>query len=434
MNMIPAPSKPIDIELPETTERDRPKFSDIVAGSNGTPKIANTADNLQALANYCGIGFRFNMLEFEPETHDLTGDKINLSYDQLRSELISAASRFGLPKSAIDDHLMALAENNKYHPVKRWLDGNQWDGIERVNSVIACANAEHEELAVAVIKHWLVGCVASIYEPTFKSKLVPVLQGNQSYKKTAFIERISTIMPQAFLEGAELNPDNKDSVLSCIRSWIVELGELERTNKNSQGSLKAFITKPIDTVRPPYARTDIKKPRQTHLIASVNGGNFLKDETGSSRFVVLAMSKPASMDKLNTILGWHYDGTGSIRQPEPELLKQFWLEVKSLYLSGYGWMLSEKEINLAQGINESFNDKGSWYDYLRDNYVKDNTHSYDWISAGELVDSDKKLSSRETALVGKALRKLADEGFIQSRKGRANKTEYYLPEDTNFTF
>lgn len=434
MNMIPTPSKPIDIELPETTERDRPKFSDIVAGSNGTPKIANTADNLQALANYCGFGFRFNKLDFQPETHDLEGEKIDLTYEQLESELISAASRSGLPKAAIKDHLLALCQYNKYHPVKRWLDSSQWDGIERVNSVIACLNAEHEELAVAVIKHWLVGCVASLYEPTFKSKLVPVLQGDQSYKKTAFIERIATVIPHAFLEGAELNPDNKDSFISCIKSWIVELGELERTNKNSQASLKAFLTRSIDTVRVPYARDEIRKPRQTHLIASVNGDNFLKDETGSVRYVVLAMSKPASMDKLNTILGWHYDGTGSIRQPEPELLKQFWLEVKSLYRSGYGWMLSEKEINLAQGINESFNDKGSWYDYLRDNYVKEESHSFSWLTAGELVNDDKKLSSRETVLVGKALKKLAEEGFIQTRKGRANRTEYYLPDSSNFIF
>ncbi|WP_299081382.1 VapE domain-containing protein [uncultured Paraglaciecola sp.] len=428
--MMPAPSKPLDIELPENTTRDRPKFSDIVVSASGTPRVVNTADNLQELATYCGVGFRFNMLEFVPETHDLTGDKLDLSFDQLRSEFVSAASRFGLPKAAIDDHLVALAENNKYHPVKHWLDSGEWDGIARLNRVVTCLNAEHESLAVAVIKHWLVGCVASLYEGSFKSKLVPVLQGSQSYKKTAYVERIASIMPHAFLEGAELNPDNKDSLISCTRAFIVELGELERTNKNSQGSLKAFITKSIDTVRPPYARTDIKKPRQTHFIATVNGDNFLKDETGSSRFVVLAMNKAADMDKLNTILGWHYDGTGSIKQTNPELLKQFWLEVKQLYQDGFGWMLSEHEITLAQSINESFNDKGSWYEYIKDKYVKENDHiniRLSWITAGELVDEDDNLTSRETGLIGKALKKLANEDLIRTRKGRANRTEYHFP-------
>jgi len=428
--MIPAPSKPLKIDLPENTVKDRPLFSDIVIGSNGSPRSANTVDNLQDLGKYCGVGFRFNMMEFEPETLDLTGKKINLSYDQLRSELISAASRFSLTKAVIDDHLIALSENNKYHPIKHWLDDGEWDGIARVHSVISCLNAEHEELAQSVMKRWLVGCVASVYEPTFKSKLVPVLQGAQSYRKTAFVERIANVILRAFLEGAELNPDNKDSVLSCVRSWIVELGELERTNKNSQGSLKAFITKSIDTVRPPYARNDIKKPRQTHFIATVNGTNFLKDETGSSRFVVIAMNKAADMDQLNTILGWHFDGTGSIKQPKPELLKQFWLEVKAMYLDGAGWMLTEKETALAQSINEPYNDNSSWYEYIRDKYVTDNTYSNDmlsWFTAGKLVNKDDNLSSRETGLVGKALKKLASEGLIETRKGRSNRTEYRFP-------
>ena len=428
--MIPAPTKPIEIELPENTERDRPQFSDIVTGSNGSPKIANTADNLQALANYCGVDFRFNMMEFEPETHDITGDKIALSYDQLKSELISAASRSSLPKAAIEDHLVALCENNKYHPVRQWLDNGEWDGIERVSKVISCLNAEHEALAQATMKRWLVGVVASLYEPIFKSKLVPVLQGSQSYRKTAFVERIANIMPNAFLEGAELNPDNKDSVLACIRALIVELGELERTNKNSQGSLKAFITKSIDTIRPPYARTDIKKPRQTHFIATVNGDNFLKDETGSSRFVVLAMKKAANMATLNKLLGWHYDGTGSIKQTKPELLKQLWLEVKTMYENGYGWMLSDDEIKLAQSVNEPFNDKGSWYEFIKDKYVKDDDFSNDmlsWFSAGELVDQDDNLVAAGTGLVGKALKRLAEESLIKKRKGRANRTEYRFP-------
>ena len=426
MNMIPTPSKPIKIDLPEATEKDSPKFYDTVMASNGSVKIANTSENLQALADYYGIGFRFNMLEFEPEIYNQDGTTISLTPSQLNSQLISMACRNELPKAAIDDHLMALSEDNKYHPVKHWLDAGEWDGIKRIDSVIKCLNAEHEALAVAVIKHWLVGCVASLYETNFSSKLVPVLQGGQSFKKTAFVSRIANIQQHAFLEGAELNPDNKDSLLSCIRSFIVELGELERTNKNSQGSLKAFITKSIDTTRPPYARNDIKKPRQTHFIATVNGDNFLKDETGSNRFVVLAMKEAANMDALNKLLGWSYDGTGKIKQQKPELLKQFWLEVKALYSKGFGWMLSEKELTLAASVNDSFDDKGGLYEYIRDNYIKENSSCLEWITAGELVKADKDLPSHSTVIIGKALKRLSNEQSIKKRIARGNKTEYQL--------
>jgi predicted P-loop ATPase len=263
---------------------------------------------LLELASHYAVGFRFNMMEFEQEAYEIGGDKLAVSAEQLKSKFISAASRHCLPKSAIEDHMSALCENSRYHPIEEWLGDEHWDGVSRVDNVIDCLNAKHKKLADVTLKHWLVGCVASIYKPHFKSKLVPVIQGEQSFKKTAFVERIAQVMPLAFLEGAELDPDNKDSVLACIRAWIVELGELERTNKNSQGSLKAFITKSIDSVRPPYARKDIKKPRQTHFIATVNGKDFLKNETGSSRFVVLEMAEAANMEDVNRLLGWFSAG------------------------------------------------------------------------------------------------------------------------------
>jgi predicted P-loop ATPase len=428
---IPAPTKQHSIELPETTIVDWPKFPDIVVNDSGSPRVANTDENLFELANYYGVGFRFNMMEFEPEAYEIFGDKLTVSYEQLKSKFISAASRTGLPKSAIDDHMTALCENDKYHPVEEWLREAQWDGVPRVEQVISCLNGKHKELANITLKHWLVGCLASIYEPTFKSKLVPVLKGEQSFKKTAVVERIAQVMPLAFLEGAELDPDNKDSVLACIRAWIVELGELERTNKNSQGSLKAFITKSIDTVRPPYARKDIKKPRQTHFIATVNGKDFLKDETGSSRFFVLEMTEAANMEEVNRLLGWQYDGTGSTKQVNPELLKQFWLEVKVLYESGYGWMLSGDEIKMAGVANESFNDKGSWYDYILGEYLSTSRgvdFSLGWFSAGELVSRDANLSARETRLIGKALAQLERDGFVDGKIASGNRKLYYFRE------
>ena len=428
--MTPAPTKTYDIVLPDNTERDRPRFSDYITVGKGEIKIVNTANNLDDLAAYMGVSFRFNMMEFEPETCDLFDDKIHLSYEQLRSELISCASRFSLPKAAIDDHLIALAQNNKHHPIKHWLDHGQWDGEKRIEQVISCFNPKHTELANSVLTRWLVGCVASLYEHRFKSKLVPVLQGDQSWKKTAAIERFANVIPQAFLEGHALNPDDKDSVLPCIRSWIVELGELERTNKSSQGSLKAFITKDTDTVRPPYARNDIKKPRQTHFIGTVNGEDFLKDETGSSRFVVIEMTSIADMDRLNSILGWQYPGTGKIDLTHPELLHQFWLEVKALYDSGHGWMLTQEEQEQAKSINDPYNDKGALYEYLRDHFAKETENltreELNWLTAGELVKNDRKLSAHQSALIGKALSKLAKERLIPTRKGRANRTEYYL--------
>lgn len=440
MSLPAVTNLPVEVEktTAEKTPMLSPKFPDIKISEDGKGRTLNTAANLTELGNFYGIEFAFNTMIFEPEL--LKGTKsLNNSFEEVRSNLISVAVKHDLPKTAIEDHLIAISHSNKFHPVKFYLDKGEWDGIERVNKVIACLNAKDEQLASSIMKHWLVACVACIYEETFKSKLVPVLQGGQSFRKTAFVERIAAVMPYAFLEGAELNPDNKDSILSNIRSWIVELGELERTSKNSQGSLKAFITKSIDTVRPPYARSDIKKPRQTCFIATVNERDFLKDDTGSSRFAVLELEKAIDMDTLNSLLGWTFDGTGSIKQTDPDKLHQFWLEVKKLYLDGYGWVLSDETQEKALSTNDNFQDKGFAYNHIVDNYIapesKIDLPQYierptcinGWFTAGELIAEDKKLQSNHSGMVGKALKRLAKEGLITSKKARANSTAYKIP-------
>ena len=56
-----------------------------------------------------------------------------------------------------------------------------------------------------------------------------VLQGAQNIGKTTWLKKLVKGGPDVFLEGAVLQPDNKDSVLRVISHWIVELGELDAT-------------------------------------------------------------------------------------------------------------------------------------------------------------------------------------------------------------
>ncbi|RUM57379.1 MAG: hypothetical protein DSY85_01075 [Marinomonas sp.] len=389
----------------------------------------NTDKNLEALGEYCGLDFRFNLMAYKPEIVITTSGETLNDYEQLKSMMISEGNRYDLPKSAIDDHLVALCKGNQYHPVKNWLEAGRWDGIKRFEAAVKCLNAKRDDLAVIALKRWCIGAVASLYEDNFKSKLVPVLQGGQSFRKTAFVDRIARVVNSAFLEGAELNPDNKDSVMTFISHWIVELGELERTTKNSQGSLKGFFTKAVDTVRPPYGRSDIEKTRQTSCIATVNGADFLKDETGSSRFAVIELADAVDLDSLNELLGWRYHNS-SIKQVEPELLRQFWLEIKSMYDAGEGWNLSASEVALFAPVNNHFNDRGVMYDYFRDCFLKDPDHyiAKGWVRAGELVEGNSALHGKDVRQVGKALKQLAVEGYCEDKKGSGNTTLYrFLP-------
>ncbi|MEZ8774242.1 MULTISPECIES: VapE domain-containing protein [Vibrio] len=400
------------------------RFPDIKIGGNGQSIVLNTAENLNALLELSGYEVRINKMNLEPEL--LHSGVCIGSPDIIRSKLISLSSVCGLPKAAIDDHLAAIAQANSYHPVVDWLDGYEWDKESRVDKVIACLRSKDDELTTIVLKRWLSGCMASLLIPNYKNKLVPVLAGLQSYRKTAFVERICSVLTDAFLEGAELNPDNKDSILSCIRSWIVELGELERTTAHSQGGLKAFITRSVDTVRPPYARADIKKPRQTNLIATVNGTSFLKDQTGNSRYAVIELIEQTDMDTLNELLGWEYKSTGEIKLVDENKLRQFWLEVRHLLeVEGYSWNLTSEEQAKVSEQTEMFVDKGDYYatlkDYLAD--FKDNERR--WCTSTQ-VCSLVGIHASKSNMVGKALAMLTQEESIE-RKFSGGVNRYLFP-------
>ncbi|SDG69478.1 Virulence-associated protein E [Vibrio xiamenensis] len=389
-----------------------PEFPHLRYSESGKPIVLNTADNLRALLECSGYQARVNQMTLEQDI--FRGAERIGSPDIIRSELISLASIHRVPKAAIDDHFSAIAAEISYHPIANWLDG-VWDGKLRVDAVLNCVKAKHPQLASIVLKRWLVGCVASLIKPNFKSKLVPVLQGEQSFKKTAFVERIATVMPGAFLEGAELNPDNKDSVLSVIRSWIVELGELERSTKNCQGALKAFISRSCDTVRPPYARNDIKKPRQTNLIATVNGMDFLRDETGNSRYAVIELEGAADMDMLNELLGWRYQSTGELSLVEPEKLRQFWLEVKHLLvIENYAWMLSPKEQALVAQESAKYVDKGAWYKVILEHITTCEDKAREWMTTKQICEY-LHIDYSKANTVGRALSLLSKEGILEKK-------------------
>lgn len=408
---------------PTEMEVSKPEFPDSFVKPNGVAQLLNTAENLSALLDHLKYRIQKNSMNLEMEALK-NGQVIFDSFETLRSDLIGWCSRFSLPKSSIDDHLNAIAERNSVHPIRSWLDDGKWDGIKRVEAVISCLNAKDRESAQIVLRCWLTGCVASLYEKRFSSKLVPVIQGEQSYMKTTAISRICSVITGSFLEGAELNPDIKDSVLSVIKSWICELGELERTSRNSQGSLKAFITRQVDTVRPPYSRTEIHKPRKTHLIATVNGTNFLKDDTGNSRYGVIELEKAVDIEKINDLLGWHYNN-GRIKQTKPERLRQFWLEIKHYYDLGESWNLTSEQTATLADHNDKHADKGTWYEYVEDRFV--NVDALDvethFLKAGDICQIEN-IDKRHSRQLGQALKRLSDEGKLKSKRGRANATFY----------
>ncbi len=419
---IPMPKGRVIIPLSESTALQGPRFPDRNP-DNG--KVLRTSDNLKALMMYCNYSGRYNLMTAEPEVSSTDNQqRLGGSAAQQRSMLIDACQRFGLPDQAIDDHLTAICENNSYHPVREWLDaGEVWDGQDRLTGVIQTLRANDNDYAQQVMKPWLVGCVAALYEKPFSSKLVPVLQGSQSFRKSAWIHRLCGVITGAVGDGS-LNPEKSDDVRRVCSHWVNELAELESTTRHEAGSLKAFITRNQDKFRVPYARDFTIKPRQTSFIGTVNGSAFLKDTTGNARFAVIEMAEPAMIDYLNVFLGWEWKA-GRLTLAQPAQLRQFWLQVKALYDAGESWFLDEATSRQASTANESHTDKGPYYSAIVERHISRHAQTTAWLTPSAVCKLHGERSGL-TSQYGKALRMLAEEGLIGCRPVRGGSREYKI--------
>ena len=118
-----------------------------------------------------------------------------------------------------------------------------------------------------------------------------MFQGAQGLGKTLWFKRLADYDKGWLLEGATLNPSDKDSVKQAVSHWIVELGEIESTFKKSDiDQLKAFVTKKNDELRLPYDRAFTTYQRRTAFYASVNAREFLTDTSGNRRFWVVPVT------------------------------------------------------------------------------------------------------------------------------------------------
>ncbi|NNN90726.1 hypothetical protein FKN13_25500 [Vibrio sp. 2-2(9)] len=123
------------------------------------------------------------------------------------------------------------------------------------------------------------------------------------------------------------------------------------------------------------------------------------------------------MTTVNSILGWQYDGTGSLRKENPELLRQFWLEVKHMYETGEPWVLSMDEQALVDTVSDKYLDKGRWYNMLHERISMasdDNRSQTDWLAPSQ-ISQILGIPCNYATHVGRALQRLADEGKIATR-------------------
>ena len=312
--------------------------------------------------------------------------------------------------------ISAIASSNEFNPVLDKIRNRvTWDGVNRIWDLHEILGIQSFNFERIMLKKWLVQCIAMLHNENcdVNNDFVLVLQGAQGLGKTLFFRQLA-LNPDYFCEGATIDMRDKDSIINATSCWICELGELDSTLKKEQSNLKAFITATKDRYRAPYARNYTDKPRRTCFCATVNPEKFLRDETGSRRFVTIHVDK-IELDRLKNLT--------------PDFMFQLWRQVYEIYLQDknyYRLTREEIEENEKRNVNSTIDLAGE----------REILESLDWNSTAWRFQSATDIKNLlqlklEARQIGKALAKIAEnDSRIEIKRGQKENRLYFLPTTT----
>jgi hypothetical protein len=277
---------PKDFFLDDAEPLPPDKFPNQRMGGNSGNLLA-TIPNVRCMLSEYGITARYDVIRKKllVNVPGASGCPDNADNSAM-TQIISLANLNNLSIGQVPSFVEAIGDRNQYNPVADWITSKAWDGIDRLQPLYATLVVREDfphDLKVLLVYRWLLSAVAAALKHSgFRSRGVLTLQGPQSIGKTAWVSGLVTvpILRDAVIKlDHHLDAGNKDSLITAVCHWIVEIGELDSSFKKDVARLKGFITGDRDKVRRPYAKADSEYQRRTVFCATVNDQSFLVDDS-----------------------------------------------------------------------------------------------------------------------------------------------------------
>ena len=314
--------------------------------------------------------------------------------------------------SMISSGVRAAAVENKFHPVREWLNTLVWDGVPRLGSWLSdYAGVVKAEYVSLVGRLFLIGMVARIYRPGCKMDTALILEGLQGEGKST----IARALAGEWFSDTTFVMGDKDSFMALRGKWAYELAELDSFNRSESTRAKAFISSSVDSYRAPYDRVSKDWPRQCVFIGTTNQYEYFKDASGNRRY-------------------WPVLCSGALNPTVLRVMRQqLFAEAVTLFNEGERWYPTKDEQDrLFTPEQEAREISDPWetaiYQWMK-TFTGDEVTSLDILCGALKMEISKIDGAKQAAMrVSVCMRKL---GWTRKRRsGGAREWVYVRPKAT----
>lgn len=251
-------------------------------------------------------------------------------------------------KDKINDALQMIMKRNAFHPVREYLDGLRWDGVERLDTcLIRYLDTDDTAYVRAVTRKWMCAAVKRVYEPGCKFDSMLLIMGEQNIGKSMFARTIS----RGWFTDSVARMDGKEAYESVRGRWIVEIAELAAARKSEQEAQKQFLSAQSDYYRPAYGKNLVEFRRQCVFYGTTNDPEPLKDDTGGRRYWIVRSHRKT----MSTLPGLR------------EEVDQLWAEAVVRYRQGENlWLDDELIAGEAKEIQAANTYRDEWIGIIQE--------------------------------------------------------------------
>lgn len=228
-----------------------------------------------------------------------------------------------------------IAAQCHINPVRSYFAKLAWDGAGRLDTWMQRYLGAPDTLFVRQAgAKWMIGAVARVMHPGCKMDTMLILEGPQGLKKSSALACLATLDSERYFTDELAALGTKDAAQQLQGNLIVEMAELDALGRSDVKAIKAFLTRQIDKVRLPYARTISTLRRQCVFAGTVNpdGTGYLSDPTGGRRF-------------------WPVECTSIDIDALQDAREQLWAEAASRYDMEEPWWLTDEAV-IAEAAKE----------------------------------------------------------------------------------